>query len=246
MCPTLGRRWGLLDAVTTRPVAHTAVCQTVRRDAKNKTMPASPRSSSHRSRSGPTAPVPVKLRHAPRYGRPQQPTSLLATLRLFVRRCADPTDTRAGCIVAAAILVGEALLTALIIRRVPCELIWAREDEELGRAQTKKRQPRLGPSFFSTYLNQFARTKHRHGDRLDDLHVPAGRHRQGEFQERSRGEDGGLTTRFVFSLMSSIQYGPTIPSTHFRASSITLASPARRARSSTRRATYGCTRASVL
>jgi hypothetical protein len=48
---------------------------------------------------------------------------VLATLGTFVRRLADPTDTRAGCAVAAAVLLGEAVLTAAIIMRVPCGLM---------------------------------------------------------------------------------------------------------------------------
>ena len=38
------------------------------------------------------------------------------------RRLADPRDTQAGWIVAAFLLLGEALLCAAIIWRVPCEL----------------------------------------------------------------------------------------------------------------------------
>lgn len=40
----------------------------------------------------------------------------------LLRRLADPDDTRAALAVAALVLLGEALLTGLIIKRVPCAL----------------------------------------------------------------------------------------------------------------------------
>lgn len=69
-----------------------------------------------RTRAGarPASSTPADLASRPH----RRPASAIGTL---ARRLADPTDTRAACWVAAAVLLAEAVLTSLIIARVPCE-----------------------------------------------------------------------------------------------------------------------------
>ena len=80
---------------------------------------------SRRSRAGAARPSPRK-----------KPFSF-SSLKTLTCRLLDPADTRAALLVALLILVGEALLTGLIIRRVPCEF------EERERERTRStRHPR--------------------------------------------------------------------------------------------------------
>jgi len=163
------------------------------------TMPATPSRRARAGRPGPAKAAPASS----------------GCLARSARRLLDPADTRAGLAVAVLVLLGEALLTGLIIRRVPCE--FEGRERALGRSRglgTQDGRTRARPSkpSRSLLLSCLSSSTRRHGDRLVHLHGAAGGHRQGMFCVGERERDGRVRAErergasLSTSIFSSIRF----------------------------------------
>ena len=203
-----------------------------------------PTPTTRRARAGARAGARLEGRARP------SASSSIATL---LRRLTDPADTRAALAMALLILIGEALLTGLIIKRVPCECRggageWdscllctqdalpcslSRDNPAASCNLTHPPPHTPSPPFadteidWSTYMEQLTA--------IDKVWVGVGTDAQ---RERRVRLPPLLRPLSLFSI-------PSIPNPPFsfshRANATTPASAGPRARSSTPPATSGCT-----
>ena len=199
------------------------------------TMPATPSRRARAGRPGPAKAAPASS----------------SSLTRCARRLLDPADTRAAVAVAVLVLLGEALMTGLIIWRVPCE--FEGRERALGRsrglgmqdvgARALDPQNLLALVFSHVSHPPLADTEIDWSTYMEQLAVIDKACCVSERERCAEGEREALPSPHQFSPSSFSP--PSISVLSFshnnRASATTPASAGRRDPWSTRPATSGCT-----